>query len=377
MDQNPITPQNEQYEEIDLMELVRKLLKEWKRIFKWGAIAAVVGVFIAFCIPKVYVVNATLAPEVVSRASAGVSAIAAMSGINLGAQSTGDAVYPELYPEIVTSSPFITDLFSVEVDFKHKKEKMSADYYTYLKEYCRSPWWVAVVNAPFKALGWFLGLFREEVEQVEGYASLDPSALTKEQTKIAKIIAKSINLSVDKKTTVISLSVSAQDPYVAAKICQEVIDRLQAYVTSYRTEKSRKDLVYYQQLYDEAKAEYHKAQQAYASYVDANQGVVLQRVLTEGERLRQESQQSFSVYNTCTQQLQMAKAKVQQETPVCAVIKPPVRPLKQDHPSKMKMMIVFAFLGALGAAAWIGFGRDFIAKFKEGAREDSNTRSES
>ena len=43
-----------------------------------------------------------------------------------------------------------------------------------------------------------------------------------------------------------NLSVTAQDPDVAARISNEVISRLQTYVTNYRTEKARQDLEYYQ-----------------------------------------------------------------------------------------------------------------------------------
>ena len=38
--------QEEEYDEIDIMELLRKLLKDWKLILKWCGVAAVVGLVI-------------------------------------------------------------------------------------------------------------------------------------------------------------------------------------------------------------------------------------------------------------------------------------------------------------------------------------------
>ena len=38
----------EEYEEIDLLELLRSLLKEWKSILLWAGVAAAVGILIAF-----------------------------------------------------------------------------------------------------------------------------------------------------------------------------------------------------------------------------------------------------------------------------------------------------------------------------------------
>ena len=356
----------EEYDEIDIMELLRKLFKEWKLILKWCGIAAVVGLVIAFSIPKEYTVDSRMAPESVSRSAGGsLSSLASLAGINLGAVSTADAVYPDLYPDIIASTPFVVELFPVQVDFKYKKEDLSADYYTYLKEYTRGPWWGKVVQFPFKALGWFMGLFRKKEEPVEGYASLDPSALTQEQEDIAKAIRESVSLSVDKKTSVISLTVTAQDPKVAARISEEIITRLQTYVTNYRTEKSRMDLEYYQSLYDESKEAYFASQQRYASYVDRNQGVVLQRVKTEQERLQNEMNLNYQLYNACAQQLQAAKAKVQQETPVFTIINPPQVPLKRSKPSKPTILLASIFLGAMIAAVWVLWGRDVIAGFKK------------
>ena len=359
----------EEYEEIDIMVLVRRLLREWKRILVWCGIAAVVGLVIAFSIPKEYTVSSKLAPELVAKSGTGsLGSLASLAGVNLGSISTSDAVYPDLYPDIVSSTPFIVELFPVQVEFKDGK----ADYYTYLKEHTRSPWWTVVTRAPSMAMAWIKGLFQERKDPITGYANMDPLRLTAEQSRIAKVIRNSIFLSVEKKTSVISLSVTAQDPLVAARISEEVINKLQSYVVRYRTEKSRKDLDYYQGLYDEAKENYYSAQQRYASYVDRNQGVVLQRVRTEQERLQNEMNLTFQLYNSCAQQLQAAKAKVQLETPVFTVINPPQVPLKQSKPSKATILVTCVFLGAVLAIVWVLWGRDFLAglKKKEDEEED-------
>ena len=149
------------------------------------------------------------------------------------------------------------ELFSVPVEIETRREgKVSTDLYTYLLDYTRSPWWSAVFSAPFKALGWVMSLVRgsDDEEEAEGYSSLDPSALTTEQEQIAKAIRESISVQVDSKNSMITVSVTAQDPLVATDLSKEVIARIEDYVTDYRTEKSRKDLDYYEQLYKEGLA---------------------------------------------------------------------------------------------------------------------------
>lgn len=373
-----IGPQyEEEYDEIDIMELLRKLFKEWKLILTWCGIAAVVGIVIAFSLPKEYTVNSKLAPESVSRSSGNLGSLANMAGISLGSVSGADAVYPDLYPDIISSTPFVVELFPVQVDFTAKKQDMHADYYTYLKEYTHGPWWRKVFGFPKKALGWFMGLFREKGEApVEGYDQINPTALTKEQNRIANAIRGSVMLSVDKKTSIISLTVTAQDPKVAARISEEIISRLKTYVTNYRTEKARLDVAYYEGLYNESKDAYFKSQQLYASYVDRNQGVILQRVKTEQERLQNEMNLNYQLYNTCAQQLQAAKAKVQQETPVFTIINPPQVPLKCSKPSKPTILLASIFIGGVVAVLWILWGRDTLASFKKKDDEEEAEKAE-
>lgn len=364
-------------DEIDIMELVRKALKNWKFILKCCGVAAVVGLIVGFSIPKTYTVSATLAPETVSKSGGGsLSSLAAMAGINLSSTTTADAFYPELYPQIVSSNPFIVGLFSVPVEFEYKKETVQTDLYTYLKEYTSAPWWNAILKLPGKAIGAVMGIFREKEEPVEGYANINPQALTLEQEELVKAIKESISITVDKKTSLISISVVTQNPDVAYTLAKEVISSLQNFVTDYRTQKSRKDLEYYQSVYDDAKEDYYAAQQKYARYVDANQGFTRQSVMIEQQRLQNESELAFQLYNSCAQQLESAKVMVQKETPVFAEMDPPTRPTRKTAPSKAKILVIMVFLGAVVGAVWAIWGKDWLAGFKNSVREDQDKGSE-
>ena len=50
--------------EIDLLDLARKLWAGRRRILKWCGIGALVGIIVAFSIPKEYSVTVKLAPEI-------------------------------------------------------------------------------------------------------------------------------------------------------------------------------------------------------------------------------------------------------------------------------------------------------------------------
>lgn len=364
--QNDIQPQNNMEEqEIDLMELAMKLWAERKMILKWCGWAALVGLIVAFSIPKEYEASVTLAPESNKgrSISGGMAALAGMAGINLGGSSGPDALSPELYPDIVKSVPFSVEMFDVKVT--DKDGELNTTLYEYLKEEQKQPWWGYITAAPFKALGWVVSTIKgEDEEEGEGEGGVDSFRLTKDQSSIITALGNRIAVSVDKKTFVITITTTMQDPVIAATVTNEVKEKLQNYITEYRTNKARKDLEFTEKLYAENMETYHKAQQEYAQYMDRNQNVSLRSAQTQQERLRNEMELAFNVYNQTAQQLQMAKAKVQEDTPVFTVVEAATVPLRAAKPSKAMILIGFVFLAAVGAGGWILFGREFVEQFR-------------
>ena len=355
-------PQQPEEQEIDLIELAKKVWAERKLVFKACGYAVLVGLIVAFSIPREYSTSVTLAPESTGKSTGGsMGALAAMAGINMGSSVGEDALYPDLYPDIVSSTPFLTELFDVKV--KDDKEKIDTTLYAYLDEHQRAPWWSAIVSAPFKVLGWTISLFKDD--EAEGSGVLDPFRLTKEEANIAEALSKRIAVSVDKKTGVTTLTVTMQDPLISASLTDTVMCRLQNYITEYRTNKARHDLAFTEKLYIEAKNNYTEAQGKYASFVDANQNIILLSYRAEQERLQNEMNLAYNVYTQVAQQLQMAKAKVQEITPVYTVVQPATVPLRPSKPSKPMILIGFVFLAGVGSVGWILFVKDLLKGWKK------------
>lgn len=349
--------QVQEEQEIDLLELALKVWAERKFILKACGYAVIVGLVIAFSIPREYTATATIAPEMSDgKSGGGLSSLAAMAGINMNASSSADAIYPDLYPDIVSSTPFITGLFDVHV--KDLDGKVDTTLYCYLDEYQRAPWWTLITSAPFKALGWVVSLFKEEKESCN--SKLDPFHLTKDEADIAIVLSKRIGISVDKKTGLTTLSVTMQDARISACLTDTVMLRLQNYITDYRTNKARQDFQFQQELFGRKKKEYEKAQEEYAKFADANKNIILLSYRAEQERLENEMRLAYNVYTSVAQQLQMAEAKVQEITPVYTVVEPATIPIKASKPSKVMILLGLVFLTGCGCIGWILFGRSFI-----------------
>lgn len=366
--------QEEDEMEIDLMEYARKLWAARKLLFKVGGIAAIVGVIIALTTPKEYTVNVTLAPELGnSRRSSSLSSIASMLGVGgMSMGSDADALNVTLYPNVVASTPFIIDLLDTPVQTLDEEEPD-----TTLVEYLKTNkvnLLGTIMSLPGRAIGAVFSLFKDAEEEVE--KEINPFQLTRSEARSVGKLRSLITASVDKKTGVTSVSVTMQDPLVAALVTDTVLNKLKEYIINYRISKAEEDCKYFEKLYDESKENYHKAQQAYAEYLDANKNIVLRSVQIEGERLQNEMNLAFSIYNQMAGQLQLGRTKVQEAKPVFAIVEPASVPLLPSGTSRKMILIGIVFLAVAGAAAWILFGQDLWTNLKEGLNEKQEENKE-
>jgi hypothetical protein len=289
-----------------------------------------------------------------------------VGGLSMG--NDADALNIQLYPNIVASTPFILDLMDTPVK-TIDEEQPDTTLVGYLKEYTSNSLMSTVMSLPFKAIGGIMSLFQSEEEET-GEKAINPFHLTAEQAGIVAGLKGMIAANVDKKTGVTTVTVTMQDPLVAAIITDTVVVKLKEHITKYRVSKAEDDCKYWEQLNEQRKNEYYAKQKDYAEYVDANQNVILQSVRIEQERLQNDMTLAYQVYSNVATQLQMAKAKVQEAKPVFAVVEPATVPLKPSGTSRKMILIGIVFLAVAGASAWILFGQDLWKNLKKGLKEE-------
>lgn len=346
----------EEESSIDFGKIFKDLLKHKMLYAKVLPVAFVLAAIYALSQPNFYSCTVTLAPELGSSAKSGSSlaGLASSFGINLGSTSTGaDAINPMLYPDLMNSVDFKTSLFHVPVTIEGDKEKGDSDstmtYYDYLSNAQKTPWWSSAMKAVFSIFG---------SKDKEANEKVDPFRLTKEQADIVKAIDKNVVCDVDKKTMVITINVTDQNPVIAAKMADTVKTRLQNFITDYRTSKSRVDLEYNKKIYAETKARYEKARQLYAEFMDHNRDIILQTVRQKQTDLENEMQLQYNAYQQVAAQLLAAEAKVQEETPAFTTLQSATVPVKKSGPKRAQMCLIFVFLAFLGTTAWILYKED-------------------
>ena len=119
-------------ESIDIVSLIKKLWARKKTFFIVWAVTFGLSLLWILPQPRYYRCNVSLAPEAYGDNVGGISSLASNFGLNLGGQGT-DAIYPQLYPELMQSPEFVVGLFSIRV--KTYKDSIDTDYATYLRRY--------------------------------------------------------------------------------------------------------------------------------------------------------------------------------------------------------------------------------------------------
>lgn len=364
MEEKKYIEQGVQEEEssIDFGKLFKDLLKHKKLYYKVLGLTAVFAVIYTLGLHNYYTCEVKLSPEMSSSSSSRSSlmSLASSFGVNLGQGAGGmgtEALFPTLYPDLINSTDFKVSLFPVPVTIEGDEEEGIPDrtmsYYDYLKDEQKKTWWSAAIGETMKFI---IGLFiDEDTTKVD---KIDPFRLTKKQAAIVKALEKRVICDVDKKTMVITIDVTDQDPVICATMADSVKKRLQNFITNYRTSKARVDLEYSKKIYAETKERYEKARQKYAEYMDTNHDVILYTVHQRQTDLENEMQLQYNAYSQVAAQMLAAEAKVQQETPAFTTLQSATIPVKKAGPGRAKICIVFLFLAFLATSAWILYKED-------------------
>lgn len=319
----------------------------WNKIWsnKWHILQVVIITFVVSCIiilpvPRTYNSNTQVSPEASSSTIGSLGSLASSFGINLGGMQTNDALFPELYPDIISTNEFIVGLFDVPV--RSLDGEIDTNYYTYMRKYQRTPYYAY----PFKWLAMLKNLFANKQNEI-GNGTINPNHLDKETDLLVKSIRENIGCKVDKKTGVITIAVNAQDPLICATMTDTISKRLQNVITEYRTKKARIDADYYYTLMVEAEQEFTKADQIYSNFCDANWNVQSQAVNSQKERLENDRDIKKNTYNAVISQYQVAMAKVQERTPVYTVLSAPCVPVKASKPKRMIFVLFMCFMAGI------------------------------
>ncbi|MBP5340413.1 MAG: chain-length determining protein [Prevotella sp.] len=338
-------------EVIDLRVYARKLWAGKKVYLKTLSLTFLLACVYILGVPRTYTSDTSLAPELGNSMSgtSTLGSIASAFGFDLNNIQTSDAITPLLYPDLMKDNGFVTSLFDVKV--QTVDGELQTTYYDYLRRHQKISIW-SLPLVWLKNLVKSIGSSKDDSPAGEAVQQ-EPYHLTRTDNEVAEAVRANISFAIDKKTGVITISTQAQDPLICKTMADSVKDRLQRFITDYRTSKARIDYNYYKQLTDDALEEYRKVRQTYGKMSDANTNVVLRSRGLELEDLENDMQQKYTAYTTFNTQLQAAKARIQERTPAFTVLQGASVPLKAAKPKRMIFVATMVLLAFFATTAWL------------------------
>lgn len=347
---------------IDLIKIFHEIISIRKILYRAIIIGVLIGIIVALSIPRKYTVKVALSPEMGnSKGNDGLVGLAASFLGNGTAVGDGtDALNVSLSSDIVSSTPFLLELLSMQVPYFDENNKITLDAYM---EKESSPWWNSILNLPGILISGIQTLFEDDIKITNKSFGGTIELTEKEKDKI-DLLKENVSANIDKKTAITYISVTLQNPKVTAVVADSVIHKLKEYIIDYRTSKAKEDCIYLEKLFEERHEEYYNIQKKYAEYLDTHDNLVLQSVRTEQERLQNDMNLAYQVYSQVANQLQVARAKVQEEKPVFAVVEPAVVPLKPSGIGIKFYIVMFVFIALMGTIGWMLLGKRILTNFK-------------
>ncbi|WP_320053585.1 Wzz/FepE/Etk N-terminal domain-containing protein [uncultured Acetobacteroides sp.] len=334
--------------EIDLLELARNLWDNRKFILKVTSIFAAIGLFVAIFSAKEYTSSVTMVPQLGDGKSkaGGLAGLAAMAGVNLGDMGGGDVLSPTIYPKIMASVPFQKDLMYTKVKFDNIPHEITLyDYYTN-EDYQPFNLFVSIKKYTIGLPVVIIKAVKGEIsEKGVGNRVSKYLRLSQKEDAIAKLLSSKVSLAINEKEGTLNLTANMPEALASTQVVEAARLLLQKYITDFKVDKVKQNLDFIQQRYNEAKASFEQKQMQLAAFKDGNRNVILASAQTTGDRINAEYTLLYSVYSELAKQLEQAKIKVKDATPVLTVVEPAVVPNIKSKPNRPMILVVYSFLG--------------------------------
>lgn len=331
--------QEEIYKEssIDIKKLISDILTKKWYIAAITIIGTVIGIFYALNLPEQFTSTAKVLPELNQSSSRGLgsfSALAGLAGLDLENMNSTDAIRPNLYPDIIGSTPFSLEILNMPVVEQNGTKHETLGHFLNKK------------HEP----SWFAKMMESDEDKAtknlkysafENFQDKKVYKFNKQQAATIKNYGSKVTSLFDKKTGVISISAKLNDPEIVGQVLENVLNNLPKYVTDYRLSKIIEQEQFLTQKLAQAEKRHEKARYNLSVFRDRNKNLFLSVPKTQEDELKYEYDLSLGLYNDLSKKVEQVKIQAQNEAPVIKILEPGRVPLIRSEPQRTKTVLTF------------------------------------
>lgn len=350
---------------IDIIDLLKEFWGERKIILKITVAFAFLGLFVVIFSKNEFTTSTTFVPSTGgSSVSGSLGSLASLAGINIGAGSNSMDISPELYPQIVNSTPFQLEILNMSIRIKGQAQPISyKDFY----ENIYSPGLLANIKKYTLSIPYaLLSMVRPNEETIEVDTAQQENKIirvSQKENKFINQLDRQVRLAVNLKEGFVSISVTFPEAIASAQIALKVQQLLQSYVLQFKTQKSIEQLNYIEERYLEKQNEFNKIKIDLARLQDQNSSINTALGRLKLVELQSDYDLTFSVYSGLSKQLEKQRLQVKQNTPLFMILKPVTIPNHRAGPKRGLILGLYLFLGFVLSMGYV-FAKRFLTRFK-------------
>ena len=315
--------------------LHRLIANKW-RIIIITIVVTCIGVIYVISLPRGYTANSQIVAEKTQGSTLSTGGM--LGGLaDLGGGLSEGGITIELAPSIVRSIPFLLEFEDVPVSMYYPIDQQtptSMPLYEYLSDYQRSPWWS--ISSSKK---------QSQISDQDDPLKLVPYALTPAQTIFIQRVQGIFSVTTEKKSNVMSLSVSTQDPLVSVILVDSLAAKLQQYLTEYQIQRARQELAQSITIAETTRNRYYQAQNEYTKLMDMNKNLTSLSARAKQDRAYNDMNIALQAYTSAAAQVEMARTKLLENTPVYTLLEPPLLDTSASSPNRKLVAIVSFLIG--------------------------------
>lgn len=326
----------------DLVKLNQKLLQIKKafvsirkRIIVISLATTTIGFLIAFTSPIEYSTSMRLLPYSGSSQRGLVPGLAGLAGIGLRAAQSEQVITSEVYPEIFNSFDFRSRLANKPIRFSVASDKITV--IEYFELIANAEWGTREGGTKSKISPEQSAATAEETPTAEG--STDVQSFSAEYIERIQDIGDRLSLSVDKRTSVITISSKLPDAIGSAEFANAASQMLMEALIEYESRKATEQLAFVKSQLNVARDKYEKSEVALASYLDRNRSRNQLALDIELDKVKKDYDLANDIYATLRREYEQLQLKRNQDTPLFTVIQRATVPNEKSEPERAKIVL--------------------------------------
>lgn len=297
---------------LDWVEIVSVIWSSRKFISFVTGIATIGAVIVALLLPEYYKSTATLLPETEKSklaALGGLSDLASLAGVSVG----GDGALAKLYPTILNSESVLRNVLYA----KYQTKK-----------------------------------FKEEVNLIE-YWEIDETTSEVGYELALNSLREQLDISIDNKTNVVTISIETREPQLSADIVNKVIQQLDEFIRTKRTSSASEQRKWIEERLIQVKGDLEKSENKLKEFREKNRRVGdSPLLLLEQGRLMREVEINSTLYEELKKQHEIAKIEEIKNIPVINVMDSGRAPAKKERPKRTRIVLTTLLVSVLGLAGY-------------------------